>query len=509
MSHRTTPGRGKEASVLSPEIPCASSTTSDPPPTSPSDVTPTTQPDGARPASSRPAKERPRRKPRVPQASDAAGSGKVRRPSPSIRREDVVALPEFVADLNEIGQLVASEKDIGLRIGATADKWIGDARYSRVLNAAVFAAELKRITGIDRTGPRIRDYVEAHREHQFHEQAGEQFPNLELAHLVQLAKSRCSSDAERLELARRVNERKCSACKIRTLAASLHAETTRERRLIDVVPIEAKVRVMDGLDLLHEQADGSVECLIMDPQWTATPTWKICTDLPPVSQPTDCVAHLVECLEVAKAKLAPEGLILLHFRASAFLDPRIQVAIERLGFKDAGEFVWRKSYGAWQDSGTPLASDHEKVILICRREHTPKSCCGHVGSVSPRWSPPTRALAEGCPLHPHQKPVELYEQLIGLATVNGLVVDLFAGSGSAGVVAVRRGCSYVGAELVPAYAEIANERIALAAGEVEHVLDAVNFFLGTASPEQFANITRHLGKSGLACSRRIIKGVAA
>jgi tRNA/tmRNA/rRNA uracil-C5-methylase (TrmA/RlmC/RlmD family) len=105
--------------------------------------------------------------------------------------------------------------------------------------------------------------------------------------------------------------------------------------------------------------------------------------------------------------------------------------------------------------------------------------------------------------------VELYEELIGLATVNGLVVDLFAGSGSAGVAAVRRGCSYAGAELVPAYAEIANERIAMAAGEVAHVVDAVNFFLQDATLEQFMAITLPLRKAGLACAHRIMKGVAA
>jgi hypothetical protein len=421
----------------------------------------------------------------------------------------VIDQADFIADLMGIKRAMEVEKDSGLQAGEIAAKWIGDARYSRFLNASVFARELKRHTGVERTDRQIRDYVEAYREHRFHLRSGATFPNLGTSHLAQIAKARCTSDAERLELARRVNEQKCSVRQIRTLAASLHAETTRERRRIDVVPTEAKVRVMDGRDLLAEQADGSVECLILDPQWSPSPTWKICAGLARVSQPADWVAHLVECLAVARVKLAPEGLILLHYRASALLDPRIHAAIERLGFKDAGEFIWQKAYGAWQDSGTPLAVAHEKVVLICRREHTPKSCCGHVGSVSPRWSPPTRAMSEGRPLHPHQKPVELYEQLIGLATVNGLVVDLFAGSGSAGVAAVRRGCSYVGAELVPAYAEIANQRVAMAAGEVEHVLDAINFFLEEAAPEQLANITRHLGKAGLACTRRPVEGVAA
>jgi hypothetical protein len=334
------------------------------------------------------------------------------------------------------------------------------------------------------------------------------FPNLATSHLAQIGWSHCSSDAERLELARRVNDQNCPVRRIRTLAASLHAEKTRERRCIDVVPTLANVRVMDSLTLLREQADGSVECLIADPQSAPSPTWKICGDLPQVSEPADWVAHLIECLEVTKDKLAPEGLILLHYRASAFIDPRIPDAINRFGFKDAGEFIWQ-GCASFKNANTPLAIAHEKIVVICRREHTPKSCCGFVKSVSPRWCQPTRARFEKHPFHPHQKPVELYDQLIGMATVNGLVVDLFAGSGSAGVAAVRRGCSYVGAELVPEYAKIANERIAMAAGEVEHVVDAINFFLVDATPEQFTAITGPLQRAGLACARRITKGVAA
>jgi len=91
----------------------------------------------------------------------------------------------------------------------------------------------------------------------------------------------------------------------------------------------------------------------------------------------------------------------------------------------------------------------------------------------------------------------LYELLIGVATVNGLVVDLFAGSGSAGVAAVRLGCPYVGAELIEHYVDVANERIALAGREKEEVVEAVEFFCDGGDTTHREAITTALSKAGL------------
>ena len=117
--------------------------------------------------------------------------------------------------------------------------------------------------------------------------------------------------------------------------------------------------------------------------------------------------------------------------------------------------------------------------------------------MSPKWGAPTRANSGQTKFHPHQKPVWLYELVIGVATVNGLVVDLFAGSGSAGVAAVRLGCPYVGAELIEHYVDVANERIALAGREKEEVVEAVEFFWGGGDPSHREAITMALSKSGL------------
>ena len=87
--------------------------------------------------------------------------------------------------------------------------------------------------------------------------------------------------------------------------------------------------------------------------------------------------------------------------------------------------------------------------------------------------------------------------LISALTVNGFVVDVFAGSGSVGVAAVELGCGYRGAELVKQYVEIANRRISLGADREQESVEAINAALSGATEKQRAAITVHLEKAGV------------
>ena len=69
--------------------------------------------------------------------------------------------------------------------------------------------------------------------------------------------------------------------------------------------------------------------------------------------------------------------------------------------------------------------------------------------------------AHGRAIHPTEKPDALTEILIRTSCPpDGIVGDLFAGSGSAGEAAGRAGRHYVGCEINPAMAARARERIA-------------------------------------------------
>jgi site-specific DNA-methyltransferase (adenine-specific) len=68
--------------------------------------------------------------------------------------------------------------------------------------------------------------------------------------------------------------------------------------------------------------------------------------------------------------------------------------------------------------------------------------------------------------HPTVKPLNLLQYLCRLITPpGGTVLDCFAGSGSTGVAALREGFRFIGIEREPEYFEIAQARVAAAAGE--------------------------------------------
>jgi DNA modification methylase len=74
------------------------------------------------------------------------------------------------------------------------------------------------------------------------------------------------------------------------------------------------------------------------------------------------------------------------------------------------------------------------------------------------YCPPVQSMAKNGRQHPNQKPVDLLKRLL-LKSPKGAVFDPFMGSGSTGVAAVQLGRPFIGVELMPAYYDIACERI--------------------------------------------------
>jgi site-specific DNA-methyltransferase (adenine-specific) len=63
--------------------------------------------------------------------------------------------------------------------------------------------------------------------------------------------------------------------------------------------------------------------------------------------------------------------------------------------------------------------------------------------------------------HPTVKPIEVMRWLVRLVTPpGGTVLDPFTGSGTTGIAAGLEGCEFIGIEMEPEYAEIAEARIA-------------------------------------------------
>lgn len=96
----------------------------------------------------------------------------------------------------------------------------------------------------------------------------------------------------------------------------------------------------------------------------------------------------------------------------------------------------------------------ERFSTICGKHHVQRATCGceHIQTQKN--------------VHPTVKPTDLMRYLCRLVTPpGGVVLDPFTGSGSTGKAAVLEGFSFIGCELSPEYAEIANARIEAALNE--------------------------------------------
>ncbi|MEY9961771.1 site-specific DNA-methyltransferase [Streptacidiphilus sp. MAP5-52] len=69
-------------------------------------------------------------------------------------------------------------------------------------------------------------------------------------------------------------------------------------------------------------------------------------------------------------------------------------------------------------------------------------------------------------VHITQKPVSVMRELVKIAKPGGTVLDFCAGSGSTGVAALLEGRRFVGIEVTPHYADIAEQRLAQTARDI-------------------------------------------
>lgn len=119
-----------------------------------------------------------------------------------------------------------------------------------------------------------------------------------------------------------------------------------------------------------------------------------------------------------------------------------------------GCLVWEKNAGGMGDLSFPWAPRFELVWVFGEGWSGRRTSSVLRGSTVPTWnSGPAKRL------HPHEKPVDLLEQIIGKAPGTH-VLDPFAGSGSTLVAAKLAGRKAVGVELEERFCEVAARRLA-------------------------------------------------
>jgi site-specific DNA-methyltransferase (adenine-specific) len=241
---------------------------------------------------------------------------------------------------------------------------------------------------------------------------------------------------------------------------------------------------------MHEVPDGSVALVVTSPPYFAGKQYE--EELDREGVPASYIEYLemlrgvfAECKRV----LEPGGRIAVNVanlgrKPYRSLSADVITILEDLGLLLRGEIIWQKSegasgncaWGSFRSASNPVLRDiTERVVIASKgrfdraRSVKERELAGlpHVTTIKTDdfmaetldlWEiPPESARRVG---HPAPFPVELPEQLIWLYTFeNDLVLDPFAGSGSALVAAARNHRRYVGYDLDETYLAIARHRV--------------------------------------------------
>ena len=123
------------------------------------------------------------------------------------------------------------------------------------------------------------------------------------------------------------------------------------------------------------------------------------------------------------------------------------------GFDIKSELIWNKVYHGMGDLKAQFAPTHENIIFAVKGKFA-------FPGGRPRDLLTCEKLNSAHMVHPTEKPVELMEDIItSITRENDIILDPFAGSGSALVAAKQTGRRYIGIELDEGYYQTALHRL--------------------------------------------------
>ena len=159
------------------------------------------------------------------------------------------------------------------------------------------------------------------------------------------------------------------------------------------------------------------------------------------------------------------------------LSDHISHMMKEIGFLMRGEIIWSKgvkagvsmAWGSWRSAANPVLRDtHEYILVFSKGAFSRKKPEGKENTITKEqflewtrsvWQMDTESARKVG--HPAPFPVELPYRLIQLYTFTGdIVLDPFIGSGTTAIAALMSERKYIGYEINPHYAELAESRIA-------------------------------------------------
>jgi len=186
-------------------------------------------------------------------------------------------------------------------------------------------------------------------------------------------------------------------------------------------------------------------------------------------------------LTAARRLLKPDGTLwVIGSYHNIF---RIGTILQDLGYWILNDVIWRKTNPMPNFRGRRFTNAHETLIW-CSRGRDSRPRFNHQAmknlnddlQMRSDWLLPLctggeRLKVNGRKAHSTQKPEALLHRVVLSSTAVGdLILDPFFGSGTTGAVAKKLGRRYVGIERDPAYAHLAEERIAAIADTGERDL---------------------------------------
>lgn len=158
------------------------------------------------------------------------------------------------------------------------------------------------------------------------------------------------------------------------------------------------------------------------------------------------------------------------------LNAYLSLMMQEVGFLMRGEIIWNKAasaspstaWGSWRSAANPTLRDvHEYILVFSKGTFQREKTRNKTSTISKDdflelsksvWSFPAESARKIG--HPAPFPIELPRRLIEFYTYAGdIVLDPFMGSGQTALAALQTGRKYIGYEINPRYAAMAEQRI--------------------------------------------------